>query len=92
MTEIRQKCVTLTALFDLLRDEDHVFILHRMGPHECKGVAAGTARELRSIQFVKTCGNSVIEKLWLETDDWPEVRPGTSGPSPLLVVVIGKGA
>ena len=42
MAETRRDCVTLAALLAVLQERDRVFIVHRMGPHECEGVAGGT--------------------------------------------------
>lgn len=47
MAETRRDCVTLAALLAVLQERDRVFIVHRMGPHECEGVAGGTAQEIR---------------------------------------------
>ena len=52
MAETRRGRVTLAALLAVLQERDRVFIVHRMGPHECEGVAGGTVRELRSTRCV----------------------------------------
>ena len=38
MAETRRDCVTLAALLAVLQEQDRVFIVHRMGPHECEDV------------------------------------------------------
>lgn len=63
-------------------------IVHRMGPHECEGVAGGTAQELRSTRCVEVCGDNVVERLALDLDEWPEVWP-SDDPAPVLVITIG---
>lgn len=55
MAETRRDCVTLAALLAVLQDGDRLFIVHRMGPHECEGVAGGTAREPRLYRYA--CGS-----------------------------------
>lgn len=85
MAETRRDSVTLAALLAILRDRDRVFIVQRLGPHECEGVAGGMIQELRSTRCVEVCGDNVVEALAL--DEWPEVWPDTD--APVLVVTIG---
>lgn len=80
--------LSLGALLAVLQDEARVFIVHRMGPNECEGVAGGTARELRSTRCVEVCGDNVVERLALDLDEWPEVWP-SDDPAPVLVITIG---
>ena len=87
MAETRQDRVTLAALLAVLQDRVRMFIIHRMGPHECEGVAGGTARELRSTRCVEVCGDNVVERLALDLDQWPEIWPDEA--APVLVVTIG---
>ena len=91
MAETRRDRVTLAALLAVLQDGDRVFIVHRMGPHECEGVAGGTAQELRSTRCVEVCGDNVVERLALDLDEWPEVWP-SDDPAPVLVITIGGKA
>ena len=88
MAETRRDCVTLAALLVVLQERDRVFIVHRMGPHECEGVAGGTAQELRSTRCVEVCGDNVVECLALDLDEWPEKWP-SDNPAPVLVITIG---
>ena len=88
MAETRRDRVTLAALLAVLQGEARVFIVHRMGPHECEGVAGGTAQELRSTHCVEVCGDNVVERLTLDLDEWPEVWP-SDDPAPVLVITIG---
>lgn len=87
MAETRRDRVTLAALLSVLQERDRVFIVHRMGPHECEGVAGGTVQELRSTHCVEVCGDNVVESLALDLDDWPEIWPDDA--APVLVVTIG---
>ena len=88
MAETRRDCVTLATLLAVLQEQDRVFIVHRMGPHKCEGVAGGTAQELRSTRCVEVCGDNVVERLALDLDEWPEVWP-SDDPAPVLVITIG---
>jgi len=83
MAKTRRGRVTLAALLALLHSEDRVFVIHRLAPHECEGVAGGTVRELHSTRCVEVCGDNVVESLSLDVDDWPDVA------APVLVVTIG---
>ena len=87
MAETRRDRVTLAALLAALQDGDRVFIVNRMGPHECEAVAGGTAQELRSTRCVEVCGDNVVERLALDLDEWPEVWPDEA--APVLVITTG---
>ncbi len=87
MAETRRDRVTLAALLAVLQERDRAFIVHRMGPHECEGVAGGTVQELRSTRCVEVCGDNVVERLALDLDEWPEVWPDEA--APVLVITIG---
>ena len=46
MAETRRDRVTLAALLAVLQGEARVFIVHRMGPHECEGeIGRASGRE-----------------------------------------------
>lgn len=87
MAETRRDRVTLAALLAVLQERDRVLIVHRMGPHECEGVAGGTVRELQSTRCVEVCGDNVVEALALDLDQWPEIWPDEA--APVLVITIG---
>lgn len=87
MAETRRDRVTLAALLAVLQERDCVFIVHRMGPHECEGVAGGTVQELRSTRCVEVCGDNVVDRLTLDLDEWPEVWPDVA--APVLIITIG---
>ena len=87
MAETRRDRVTLAALLAVLQERDRLFIVHRMGPHECEGVAGGPVQELRSTRCVEVCGDNVVERLALDLDQWPEIWPDEA--APVLVVTIG---
>lgn len=87
MAETRRGRVTLADLLAVLQERDRLFVVHRMGPHECEGVAVGTVRELQSTRCVEVCGDNVVEALALDLDEWPEVWPDET--APVLVVTIG---
>lgn len=89
MAETRRDRVTLAALLAVLQERDRAFIVHRMGPHECEGVAGGTIQELRSTRCVEVCGDNVVERLAMDLDEWPEVWP-SDDPAPVLVITIGE--
>lgn len=88
MAETRRDRVTLAALLAVLQERDRAFIVHRMGPHECEGVAGGTIQELRSTRCVEVCGDNAVERLALDLDEWPEAWP-SDDPAPVLVITIG---
>jgi len=46
------KRITLSALLGLLGPTEYLFVIHRLGPHECEAVAEGTAEELRATRCV----------------------------------------
>ena len=73
MAETRRDCGTLAVLLAVLQEQDRVFIVHRIRPRECEGVAGGTAQELRSTRCVEVCGDNVVERLALDLDEWPEI-------------------
>ena len=91
MSDVRRDRVTLAALLAILQERDRVFIVHRIGPHECEGVAGGTIQELRSTRCVEVCGDNVVERLTLDLDEWPDVWPEDAAPV-LLVTIGGKAA
>lgn len=91
MAETRKDRVTLAAFLALLQEQDRAFIVHRMGPHECEGVARGTIQELRSTRCVEVCGDNVVESLALDVDEWPEVWPDVAEPV-LVITIDGKRA
>ena len=86
MAETRRDRVTLAALLAVLQERDRVFIVHRMGPHECEDVVGGTVRELRSTRCMEVCGDNVVERLVLDLAEWPD------GAAPVLVITIGEKA
>lgn len=88
MAETRRDRVTLAALLAVLQERDRAFIVRRMGPHECEGVAGGTIQELRSTRCVEVCGDNVVERLTLDLDEWPEIWP-SDDQAPVLVITIG---
>lgn len=90
MAETRQDRVTLATIFALLQDRDRLFILRRMGPHECEAVAEGTVRELRSTKCVEVCGDYKVERLALDLGENPE--PWADDPLPVLIITIGGKA
>lgn len=76
---------TLAAIFATLKEEkDRVFILHRIGPHECEAVGGGTVEELRATRCVEVCADNLVERIALDLEDWPDA------PAPVLVVTIGE--
>lgn len=76
--------VTLAALLAPIGAADRLFIVHRLGPHECEAVAEGTAAELRASCCVEVCGENVVLSLSLEIDDL------NGAPEPVLLITIGR--
>lgn len=75
---------TLAALLSVLVPEARLFVVHRLGPHECEAVAEGTAEELRATRCVEVCGENAVVGLSIELDDL------TDTPAPVLLVTIGR--
>lgn len=79
--------MTLASLFEVIADpEERLFIMHRLGPHECEAVAEGTAAELRATRCVEVCGAYEIEALALAIDDTSNVFAS----APVLIVTLAK--
>ena len=91
MTRTRRDRVTLAALLAVLQERGRVFIVHRMGPHECEIVAGGTVQELNSTRCVEVCGDNVVERLTMDLDEWPDVWPEDAAPV-FLVTIREKAA
>lgn len=75
--------VTLAALLGLLDSSARVFVIHRLGPHEAEAAAEGTVEELRATRCVEVCGDSTVERVSADVEDWPET------PTPVLIITIG---
>lgn len=89
MMSVNGKCITLSALLALLKPADHVFLIHRIGPHECEAVGGGTVREMRETPCVEVCGECEVEDLALDTEDLPG---WVDEEMPVLVITIKRGA
>ena len=83
MAETRRDRVTLADLLGVLKSDEEILVVHRIGPHECEAVAGGTAAELRATRCVEVCGDNIVERVAVNVDDWPEV------PTPILFITIG---
>ncbi len=81
--EVTDKSLTLAALLDVLKPDEEILVVHRIGPHECEAVAGGTAAELQATRCVEVCGDNIVERVAVNVDDWPEV------PTPILFITIG---
>lgn len=84
-TTERKKNIRSVALRDvlgLLREQDRVFVIHRMGPHECEGVAEGTARELRADKCVEGYGERMVKRIAADMES------GSDNGKPVLVITI----
>ena len=77
------KSLTLAALLGVLKPDEEILVVHRIGPHEYEAVAGGTAAELRATRCVEVCGDNIVERVAVNVDDWPEV------PTPILFITIG---
>jgi hypothetical protein len=76
--------MTLASLLAPLERADRLFIVHRLGPHECEAVAEGTVEELRASRCVEVCGENAVVALSLELDDI------SGAPIPVMLVTIGE--
>lgn len=84
-TTERKKTIRSVALRDvmgLLRGQDWVVVIHRMGPHECEGVAEGTARELRADKCVEGYGERMVKRIAADMEN------GSDDGTPVLVITI----
>ena len=84
--ETRRDSITLDVLFSLLQEDDHVFIVRRMGSREYEAAAGGKVRDLRSGKCMEMFGSGTIERLWLEV--WPD----EGGHTPAIVAVVNEVA
>lgn len=66
------RSVALRGVLGLLRGQDRVFVIHRMGPHECEGVAEGTVRELRADKCVEACWDRAVKGISEDAENWPD--------------------
>lgn len=80
-----RKNITLSAVLALLQPEDHIFIIHRIGPHECEAVGGGTVQEIRETKCVEVCGKNGVVELALDTEELPG---WTEEGTPILVITI----
>lgn len=82
--------LTLGDILAVLREQDHVFILHRLGPQFLEVVANGTVRELMATRCVEACGDNVIEEIGMGVDE--HLDEWVSEGVPFLIIVIGGKA
>lgn len=82
--------LTLGDILAVLREQDHVFILHRLGPQFLETVANGTVQELRATRCVEVCGGNVIEEIGMGVDESLDER--VSEGAPFLSITIGGKA
>lgn len=83
-TTERKKIIRSVAMRDilgLLREQDRVSIIRRMGPHGCEGVAEGTARELRADKCVEGHGERMVKRIAVDMKN-------RSDGTPVLVITI----
>lgn len=83
INRIQRDHVTLAAILAALQPEDHVFVIHRLGPHEYESAAEGTVQELQAAHCIEVCGDNVVERLALEADEYPNAT------TPTFVITIG---
>ena len=77
------KSLTLAALMGVLKPDEEIFIVHRIGPHECEAVAGGNTAELRATRCVEVCGDNIVERLAVKMEGYPWDQ------DPVLVITIG---
>lgn len=81
---------TLSEVPDLLGHGERVFIIHRLGPHECEAVVEGTIEEVKKTAAVEVCGDNIVERIAGElsdaSDPWDDAVPI------LIITIGGKGA
>lgn len=80
------KPITLSALLDLLKPTERLFITHRLGPHECEAVGEGTIEELRAARCVEACGDNAVERISASVEGYPWEQ------DPIILVTIGGKA
>lgn len=78
-----ERKVALSALFPVVDPEAQVLIIHHMGANCYEAVAIGPARETQVARCVEACGDQLVEKVTVDSDDWPDT------PAPVLVITIG---
>lgn len=76
------RSVALRDVLSLLQGRDRVFIIHRMGPNTCEGVAEGTACELRADKCVEGYGGRMVKRIDADMEN------GSDGGTPVLVLTI----
>ena len=78
--------ITLSALLTAVDPEAQVLIIHHMGANCYEAVATGPARESGVARCVEACGGCPVEKITVDSDDWPDT------PAPVLIITIGREA
>lgn len=78
--------ITLSSLLSTVDPEAQLLIIHHMGANCYEAVATGPARESGVARCVEACGGCPVEKITVDSDDWPDT------PAPVLIITIGREA
>lgn len=83
MQNAKKGKITLSGLLSIVDPEAQTLIIHRMGADCYEAVATGPVREARVARCVEACGDRLVEKITVDSDDWPDA------PAPVLIITIG---
>ena len=83
MQNAKKGKITLSGLLSIVDPEAQTLIIHRMGADCYEAVATGPVREARVARCVEVCGDRLVEKITVDSDDWPDT------PAPVLIITIG---
>lgn len=75
--------ITLSGLLSVVDPEAQTLIIHHMGADCYEAVATGPVREAQVARCVEACGDQLVEKITVDSDDWPDT------PAPVLSITIG---
>lgn len=74
--------VALKDVLGILREQERVFIVRRIGRNEREGVAEGTARELRANKCVEGYGDRMVKCITVDA------KNGSDDRTPAMVITI----
>lgn len=77
---------TLSALLSVVDPKAQTLIIHHMGADCYEAVATGPVRDAQVARCVEACGGCPVEKITVDSDDWPDT------PAPVLIITIGREA
>ena len=83
MQNAKKGKITLSDLLSIVDPEAQTLIIHHMGADCYEAVATGPVREAQVARCVAACGDQLVEKITVDSDDWPDT------PAPVLIITIG---